>query len=329
MNHFRAIRRSLLLAALAAALPALPLTASAQAYPSQPIKLIVPFTPAGATDIVARMTATHVAQLTGWSFVIENRAGATGNIGMEATAQARPDGYTIAMGQTANLAINPALFAKMPFDPLKDFAPVAMVASVPVVVVVRGDGPIKTLADVVAAAKANPGKLTQALAGNGTVGHLAGELFARRAGVKFTNVPYKGAAPALTDLMGGQTDLMFATPQAVVSLIKSGKVRALAVSSAKRITVLPSVPTIAESGYAGFEAVDWKALVAPAGTPPAIVKTLNEAVNQALGQPSTLAELLADGSAPMGGTPEQAAQKIRAEHARWGALIREAGIKLD
>jgi tripartite-type tricarboxylate transporter receptor subunit TctC len=200
---------------------------------------------------------------------------------------------------------------------------------VPTVVVVRGDGPLKTLADVVAAAKANPGKLTQALAGNGTVGHLAGELFSRRAGVKFTNVPYKGAAPALTDLMGGQTDLMFATPQSVVSLIKSGKVRALAVSSSQRITVLPSVPTIAESGYAGFEAVDWKALVAPAGTPPAVIKTLNDAVNKALGQPTTLAELLADGSAPMGGTPEQAAQKIKAEHARWGALIREAGIRLE
>jgi tripartite-type tricarboxylate transporter receptor subunit TctC len=329
MIHLRATRRSLVFATLAAVLHALPLMAAAQAYPNQAIKLIVPFTPAGATDIVARMVATHVGANTGWSFVIDNRAGASGNIGMEAAAKARPDGYTLAMGQTANLAINPALYAKMPFDPLKDFAPVAMVASVPEVVVVRGESPLKTLADVVAAAKANPGKLTQALAGNGTVGHLAGELFSRRAGVKFTNVPYKGAAPALTDLMGGQTDLMFATPQSVVSLIKSGKVRALAVSSSQRITVLPSVPTIAESGYAGFEAVDWKALVAPAGTPPAVVKTLNDAVNKALGQPSTLAELLADGSAPMGGTPEQAAQKIKAEYVRWGALIRESGIKLE
>ena len=326
MKLIRTTRQSLL---LAAALAATPVLATAQAYPTQSIKVIVPFTPAGATDIVARMVATHVGQNTGWVFVIDNRPGASGNIGMEATAKAKPDGYTLAMGQTANLAINPALYAKMPFDPLKDFTPIAMVASVPVVVVVRGDGPMKTLADVVAAAKANPGKLTQALAGNGTVGHLAGELFARRAGIKFTNVPYKGAAPALTDLMGGQTDLMFATPQSVVSLIKSGKLRALAVSAGKRLTVMPEVPTIGESGYAGFEAVDWKALVAPAGTKPDIVKALNDAVNKALGQPSTLAELLADGSAPMGGTPEQAAQKIKAEYARWGALIREAGIKLE
>jgi tripartite-type tricarboxylate transporter receptor subunit TctC len=329
MNIPRSIPRSLVLVLLAAALGTSSGPLLAQAYPSQSIKMIVPFTPAGATDIVARMVATHVGQNTGWTFVIDNRAGASGNIGMEATAKAKPDGYTLAMGQTANLAINPALFAKLPFDPLKDFTPIAMVASVPEVLVVRGDGPLKSLADVVAAAKANPGKLTQALAGNGTVGHLAGELFSRRAGIKFTNVPYKGAAPALTDLMGGQTDLMFATPQSVVSLIKAGKVRALAVSSSKRITVLPAVPTIAEVGYPGFEAVDWKALVAPAGTPPEVVKLLNAEVNKALGQASTLAELLADGSAPMGGTPEQAAQKIKSEYARWGALIREAAITLD
>jgi tripartite-type tricarboxylate transporter receptor subunit TctC len=248
---------------------------------------------------------------------------------MEAAAKAKPDGYTIVMGQTANLAINPALFPKMPFDPLKDFAPVALVAAQPVVLVVRADAPFKTLADVVAAAKAKPSKLTQALAGNGTVGHLAGELLTRRAAIKLTNVPYKGAAPALTDLMGGQTDMMFATPQSVVSLIKGGKVRALAVSSAKRIPVLPDVPTVAEAGYAGFEVVDWKVLVAPAGTPPAVIKTLNAAVNKALAQPATMAQLLADGSAPMGGTPERAAALIKAEHARWGALVREAGIKLE
>jgi tripartite-type tricarboxylate transporter receptor subunit TctC len=324
------LQRALLAAAV---LLSSTLTASfdvvAQAYPSQPIRLIVPFTPAGATDIVARMVATRVGANTGWSFVIENRAGAGGNIGMDATAKAKPDGYTLAMGQTADLAINPALFAKMPYDALKDFVPVALVASVPVVLVVRGDSPLKNLADVVAAAKAQPAKLTQALAGNGTVGHLAGELFSRRAGIRFTNVPYKGAAPALTDLMGGQTDVMFATPQSIVSLIKSGKVRPIAVSSARRVAVLPDVPTIAEAGYPGYEAVDWKVLVAPSGTPPEVVKALNAEVNKTLTQAATLAQLTADGSLPMGGTPAQAADLIKSEYARWGALIREAGITLN
>jgi tripartite-type tricarboxylate transporter receptor subunit TctC len=303
--------------------------ASAQNYPSQPVRIVVPFPPAGATDSVARLISTRMAAATGWAFVIDNRPGASGNIGMEVAAKARADGYTLAMGQTANLAINPALYAKMPYDPLNDFVPIAMVAAQPVVLVVRAEASYGTLADVVAAAKANPGKLTQALAGNGTVGHLAGELLARRAGIKITNVPYKGAAPALSDLLGGQTDFMFSTPQAAVALVRSGKLRALAVSSARRLPVLPDVPTVAEAGYPGFDVVDWKVLVAPAGTPPAIVKALNAAVESALAQPATLRQLLADGSAPMGGTPEQAARTIQAESSRWGALVREAGIKLD
>jgi tripartite-type tricarboxylate transporter receptor subunit TctC len=303
--------------------------ARAQEYPTQPIRLIVPFPPAGATDIVSRMIGSAMTTVMGWNFVIDNRAGASGNIGLDAAAKARPDGYTLAMGQTANLAINPALYPKMPFDPLKDFAPIAMVASLPLVLTVSADSPFKTLNDVVTAAKAKPGKLTQALAGNGTVGHLAGELLMRRASIQLTNVPYKGAAPALTDLMGGQTDLMFATPQSVVGLLKSGKVRAIGVSSDKRVFVMPDVPTIAEAGYPGFIVVDWKVLVAPAGTAPQLVKTLNDAVNKALALPATLAQLTADGSAPMGGSPEQATKMIGTEHTRWGTLIRDAGIKLE
>ena len=303
--------------------------ARADTYPSQPIKLVVPFPPAGATDVVARMIGSAVGASTHWTFVIDNRPGASGNLGLDAVAKSKPDGYTLGMAQTANLAINPALFPKLPFDPLKDFTPIVLVASVPVVLVVRNDSPYKSLADLVKAAKAAPSKLTQALAANGTVGHLTGEMLARRAGIKITNVPYKGAAPALTDLMGGQTDFMFATPQSVVQLIKSSKVRALAVSSARRVTVLPDVPTVAEAGYAGFEVTDWKALVAPAGVSASTVKILNDAVNKALAQPGTLAQLLADGSAPMGGTPQQAAALIQSEHKRWGALVRDAGIKLD
>jgi tripartite-type tricarboxylate transporter receptor subunit TctC len=315
-------RRLLALATLCA----LAATASAQTYPAQPIRLVVPFTPGGGTDAVARLIADKIGRVQpGWTVVTDNKPGAGGNIGMDAVAKARPDGLTLAMGQTSTLAINPALYAKMPFDTLKDFTPVALVASQPMVVVVRAEAPIKDIPALVAAAKGKNGAMTQALAGTGTVGHLAGEMFGRAAGFKFTNVPYKGAAPALQDLIGGQTDFMFATPQAVLGLIKGGKLRALAVTSLKRLPVLPEVPTLDESGYKGFEASDWKAIVAPAGTPPAIVKQLNAAVDKALGSPATLGQLLAEGSAPMKGTPEQVAAYIKAEVARWGTAVRAAG----
>jgi tripartite-type tricarboxylate transporter receptor subunit TctC len=191
--------------------------------------------------------------------------------------------------------------------------------------VVRSESPLKSVAALVAAAKARPGVLTQALAGAGTVGHLAGETFGKAAGFTFINVPYKGAAPALQDLIGGQTDFMFATPQAVLGLIKGGKLRALAITALQRLPVLPDVATLDESGYKGFEASDWKAIVAPAGTPPAIVKQLNAAVDKALGSAATIGQLLADGSAPMKGTPDQVAAYIRAEHQRWGTAVRAAG----
>jgi tripartite-type tricarboxylate transporter receptor subunit TctC len=216
----------------------------------------------------------------------------------------------------------------MPYDALKDVTPVSIVASQPVVLVVRADAPFKTLADVVTAAKARPGEIKQALAGTGTLGHMAGEVLAKRAGFQVLNVPYKGAAPALTDLLGGQTDYMFATPQGALAMVKGGQLRALAVTSAKRLSVMPDVPTVAET-YKGFEAVDWKAVVAPAGTPLDVVKKLNAAVDKALAKPEAVKQLLAEGSAPVGGSVEQAAQYIQSEHAKWGAVVREAGIKPD
>jgi tripartite-type tricarboxylate transporter receptor subunit TctC len=279
--------------------------------------------------LVTRLIADRIGANTGWTFVVDNRPGASGNIGLAAVAKAPADGYTIGMGQTANLAINPALYAKMPFDALKDFAPVALVAAQPLVLVVKADSPYRSVADLVAAAKASPGKLTMASASTGTVGHLAGELFARRAGYTFLHVPYKGAAQGLTDLIGGQTDFMFPTPQAALPLIKGGKLRALAVTSATRIQIMPNVPTIAESGYAGFEAIDWKALVAPAGTPPEIVQRMHAEVEKALGKPETIAKLTGEGSTSMSGTPEQAAQFIKSEYARWGNVVREANVKLE
>ena len=318
-------RRRALGVGLAALLPGAP---RAQArYPAQPVKCIVPFPPAGGTDTVARLITDRIAAAGGWTFVIENRPGAGGNIGLDALAKARPDGYTVGLGQTSNLAINPALYARMPFDPRRDVTPVALVAAQAVVLVVRGDSPIRSAAELIAAARARAGQMTMASAGNGTVGHIAGEMLARRAGVRVTHVPYKGAAPALTDLIGGQVDFMLPTPQAALPLVKAGRLRALAVTSAKRMPILPGTPTVAEGGLAGFEAVDWKALVVPAGTPGEIVRTLNAAAERALGQRETLARLLEEGSAPMGGSPEAAARFIRAEQDKWGAAVREAGLK--
>lgn len=318
-------RRALL--ACAAALACAPaLSSAADAWPDKSIRFIVPYTPGGATDIVTRLIAQKVTEDTHWAFVVDNRAGGNGNIGMDVIAKAKPDGYTIGMGQTANLAINPTLFPKMPYDALKDVITVSIVAAQPVVLVVRTEAPWKSLAELVTAAKAKPGEIKQALAGTGTLGHMAGEVLARRAGFKVLNVPYKGAAPAITDLLGGQTDYMFATPQGALAMVKGGKLRALAVTSGKRLPVMPDVPTVGES-YKGFEAVDWKAVVVPVGTPPEVVKKLNAAIDKALAKPATLSQLLAEGSTPVGGSPEKAAEYVKAEHARWGAAVREAGVQ--
>ena len=312
---------ALALAAAAHAQPA--------AYPSQPIKVIVPFPPGGGTDIVTRMVLDKIRIGTGWTLSVENKAGAGGNIGMDAVAKAAPDGYTLGMGQTANLAINPSLYAKMPYDAAKAFTPVATVAGQAVVLVVKHESPHKTLKDLVNAAKATPDALTMASAGNGTVGHLTGEVFTKQAGISTRHIPYKGAGPAANDLLGGQVDYYFATPQTVIPFIKAGKLRALAVSSAKRMPALPDVPTVAESGYAGFDTSDWKMLVAPAGTPPAIGARLQAEVAKALARTDTIATLLAEGSAPVGGTSQEAAALLKTEQQRWGTVVRTGNIKLD
>ena len=297
-------------------------------YPQRSVRLVVPFPPAGATDVVSRLIVDRIsANNPGWTIVVENKPGAGGNIGLEAATKSKPDGYTIAMGQTANLAINPALYAKMPYDALKDFIPVALVAEQPLVVVVPAESAYKSLADLVAAARAKT--LTMASAGNGTVGHLAGELFARRAGFKITHVPYKGAAGALTDVMGGRIDFMMPTPQAALQLVKGGKLRALAVTSVRRVDAIPDVPTIVESGYPDFIAIDWKALVAPAGTPTDIVERLHLEVERVLKQPATIEKMSAEGSLPMRGSLVEIERFVQAEHARWGSVVREAGVKLD
>lgn len=299
-------------------------------YPDRPVRVVVPYTPGGATDAISRLITDRVSRDTKWVLIVENRPGGSGNIGIDVVAKAKADGYMLGMGQTANLAINPALFgSKMPYQPLKDLVPVAIVASQPVVMIVRGDSPWNSLADVIEAARAKPGEVKQALAATGTLGHMAGELLAVRAGFKALNVPYKGAAPALNDLMGGLTDYMFATPQAILPMVKSGKLKALAVTSSKRLPVMPDVPTVAESGYKDFEALDWKAVVAPAGTPGAVVKKLNAAIDRSLADPKTIAHLLGEGSTPVGGSSEAAAKYIHSELTQWATVIKQANIKLD
>jgi tripartite-type tricarboxylate transporter receptor subunit TctC len=313
--------------ALAAFLPAAGV--AQETWPAKPIKLIVPFPPAGGTDVLSRALAEKISAATKWVIVIENRPGAGGNIGLDAAAKSPPDGYSIAMGQTANLAVNPALYAAMPFDPLTDFAPIALVSTQPLILVVSTNSPYKTVKDLVDAGKAKPGQLNMGSPGNGTIGHVGGELFQRRAGVKFAHIPYKGAGAVVTDLMGGSVDLYFANTQSVDSLVRAGRLRALAVTSPKRLKNMPNVPTLAESGYAGFEASTWSGLVAPRGTPQPIVDRLNAEVAKALANPELIAKLEADGSEPLGGSPRRFADFIKAEHAKWGAVIKEAGIKLD
>lgn len=302
--------------------------ALAEAYPDKPVRVVVTTVP-GPLDAFARAVLTQMGKRLKQPFVVDNKAGAGGNIGMDAVAKSKPDGYTLGVGQTANLAINPSLYSKMPYAAAKDFVPVSLLAGQPVVLVVNAASPYKTVADLVAAAKAHPSKLSMASAGNGTVGHLTGEIFAMQTGIRITHVPYKGASPAAIDLVGGQVDFYFATPQAVIAFVKSGKLRALAVSSSRRLPVLPDVPTVAEGGLKGFETTDWKMLVAPAGTPADIVRRLNAEVEKAMSKPETAAQLLSEGSIPMGGPTQQVAQFLKAEQQRWSAVVRESHVKLD
>jgi len=320
-------RRVFLTAALCAAtLPGLVLAAST--YPGdRPIRLIVPYTPGGGTDSVARAIAAKTTAQAGWTVVVENRPGASGNIGMALVANAPPDGFMLGLGQTANLAINPALLPSIPFDASKDFEPVALIASVPVVLVVKANARWQTLGDLIKEAREKPGAIKQALAGSGTVGHLAGELLANQAKFEVLNVPYRGAAPALNDLLGDNTDYMFATPQAAQEMLKGNVLRPLAVSSRERLAILPDVPTVAESGFEGFEAVDWKALVAPKDTPREIVAQINQVVQKVLTDPATIAMFTAEGSTALGGSAQEAQRYIGEEQKKWAGLIQQAGIK--
>lgn len=291
--------------------------------------MIVPYTPGGGTDTVARMLAEKITAELKWTILVDNKPGGGGNIGMDAVAKSKPDGYTIGIGQTSNLAINPALISKMPFDAIKDLTPVALIAEVPMVLVVPANSPWKSLGDLIKAVKGKPDFYKQATAGAGTVGHIAGEMLANKAGYKVSFIPYKGASPAITDLIGGQTDFMFSTPQSVLGMISGGKLRALSVTSAKRVSILPKIPTVSEEGYKGFEAIDWKVVVAPSGTPQDAIKKINEAVQKAMKNPTLINKLKEEASSPMYGDPAAVEKYIRAEQQEWDAAVKASGIKLD
>jgi tripartite-type tricarboxylate transporter receptor subunit TctC len=318
------IRRTLATAALLVAA----VTVNAQDYPTRPIKLVVPFPPAGGTDILSRVVAQKLGENTKWTVVIDNRPGAGGNIGVDATAKAPPDGYTLVMGQTSNLAINPALFKDLPYDPVKDLAPIVLVGSGPIAIAVRAESPYKTLADLIAAAKAKPGAISMASPGNGTVAHLSGVRLMQAANVKFEHIPYKGASAALPDLLGGNVDFYMSSVPSVQSQVTAGKLRLLATTGAKRSPIFPSAPTVSET-YRGFEASTWFGVLAPAATPKPVIARLNAEINKVLQDPEVRKAIEKEGGEALGGSAEAFAAYIKAEIAAWAPVVRESGAKVD
>jgi tripartite-type tricarboxylate transporter receptor subunit TctC len=324
----RVPRRQLLqFAAAAAALPAAPRLGWAQTYPTKPVHLVVPVPPAGTFDIVARLVANATAPLLGQQIVIDNRGGAGTNLGTGIVAHGTPDGYTLLLAGSPG-AINATLYHNLDFSFARDIEPVASLERAPLIMVVNPAFAAKTVAAFIAYAKKNPGKINMGSGGIGSTGHVAGELFNMMAGLKMAHVPYRGEAPAITDLLGGQVQVVFSTPGSVMSAVKSGTLRALAVTSAKRMDVLPDVPAIAET-LTGYEAVSWAGIGAPAHTPPAIVDKLNRAFNAALAEPALKTRLADLGAIVMTGTPEDFRTFIAAEIAKWAKVVKFANIKAE
>ena len=319
-------RRHLLQAT--SALIALPSMAWAQdKYPSKPIVLICPYSAGGNADQRSRQIGRFISTALGQPVLVENKPGAGGNIGTEAVARAKPDGYTIGMGNFAPLAVNPTMFTKLGFDPAKDLMPICLIEKGPLVLMVKASSPFRSVKDIIAAAKAEPGKLSFASGGLGGSHHLSGEMFKSLAGLSITHIPYKGGAPATTDLMGGQVDMMFEQMYAAAPSIRAGKLRALAITSKVRSPLFPDVPTMAEAGVPGFEVQNWQGLIAPAGTPAAIIQLLNDVVNKALADPTIKEQMLGQGNELGGGSPEVFAALIKSEADRWGKLVKSAKIK--
>ncbi|CAB5717609.1 Argininosuccinate lyase [Delftia tsuruhatensis] len=331
MNTIRPTRRALLAAGSAALLG--PLCGPARAQPEwpagKPITWVVPYPPGGSTDVLGRQLALHLGKTLGSTVIVDNRAGATGTIGAAFVAKAAPDGHTLLGTSIGPQAIAPHLIGKLPYDPIAGFEPVITIGTIPHLLVVGASQPWQSLADLLAAARAQPGQLAFASGGSGTILHMQGELLQRQAGVRFIHIPYKGDTPALQDTLAGQVQCMFAPVAAALPHVQAGKLRALAVTSAARLKALPAVPTMAEAGIADFVVEQWQAVFAPARTPAAIVQRLNQDIGLALKDPSVLALAERLGVTLAGGTPRQLGELQKSDSAKWARLIREAGIKAD
>lgn len=301
----------------------------AQAWPAKTVKLVVPFSAGGSTDTVARIIAEKLTPRVGQAVIVENRAGAGGSTGSDAVAKSAPDGYTALVGTSSTMAILPYLYRKPPYDPNKDFAPVVLLGTADIMVVVNSEVPVKSVRELLAFAKANPGKLTFASGGNGSISHLLGEYFKSMAGVDLLHVPYKGDAQMVTDLIGGQVNMAFGTAVAFLPHVKSGKVRALAVTNPKRSTTQKDLPTVSESGVPGYEAVQWFGIAVPTGTPAEAIQRMNTEVRAILAMPDVQKRFAELGFDIVGGPPEEFAQFLRSENAKWKKIAEIAGTKLD
>jgi tripartite-type tricarboxylate transporter receptor subunit TctC len=328
VNLLQASRRRLL-GGLALAAVAMPLGAFAQAYPAKPITIVVPFAAGGTTDILARVIGQALTKDLGQSVIVDNRAGAGGNIGAQFAAKSPADGYTLFMGTVGTHAINQSLYKKLPFDPIKDFAPLTRVAMVPNLLVANPAKPYKNVKELIAYAKANPGKVNFGSSGSGSSIHLSGELFKAMAKVDMVHVPYKGSAPAVTDLLGGQIDVMFDNMPSAIQHVRNGRLRPLAVTTARRSPELPDVPTVAEAGVPGYEATSWFGMFAPAGTPAPVVARLNAALAKVLADPEVKKKLAEQGAEPYSEKPEQFAEFIRQETAKWSKVVKDSGASVD
>lgn len=302
--------------------------AQTAAYPDRPIRFVVPYPPGGGTDVIARIVQPRLQAVLGQSVLIDNRGGAGGSVGTEIVARAAPDGYTVLFTLSSH-TINPAIFSKLTFDTIKDFRPVATVASLPQILVVNPSLPVNTVAELIAMAKAKPDSLSFASVGNGSPGHLAGELFKLRTGTEMTHVPYRGGGPAVVDVIGGQVPMLWVSIPAAAAFVNSGKLKPLAVSTVKRSAAFPTVPTVQEAGVPDFEVDSWYAMLVPAKTPQPIVDKLNKAINTVLADPNVKAQLLAQGSEGVGGTPEALGAVIAAEIPKWAKLVKDAKIKAN
>jgi tripartite-type tricarboxylate transporter receptor subunit TctC len=314
---------------LALALPGASGVTWAADFPTKPIKIVVPYAPGGGADSVARIVAKKVSENVGQAIVIENKGGAGAILGTDQVAKAEPDGYTLLLGQSGPISINPAVYKNLPYDPVKDFAPISMTTAYPYILAVNAELPAKTLQELIALAKSKPDAMNYGSTGVGAANHLVAELFNSKAGIKMTHVPYRGTALAVGDLLGGQLTVVFSDPISVLPHIKSGKLRALAVTSLERSPVAPDVPTVAESGYPGFEALAWHGILAPAKTPPAVIRKLNEEIVKAVREPATRELLANQAMQAVGNTPEEFAAFIQKDIATWKAVAAAAKVTVE